>query len=481
MGFRYDPLQSRCPYHLGNGFGPPIYHKLYEVWGDLNAKDLAWFEGQVPDLECHIKRLTERMEKCDNAVHDEGVLSNAISLALSELVPIISKALGGREWNVLHQYFTGDKSRYRVDIAVLDRQRDTVHAIVEVKWNSSEFPESEATAYSRCFFIDESNPHNWLPVFAISKIHMALGVAFDGIADRWVYSEISRNSYPLKIDLLAYMKFVWFIVVSAGLHAEYGGEKFGRSELRDKSGNLMISNPIVIGRRVLLGLNEKKVLKLYANRREADKALANQIVMQTILGVKTLAKVHDGCCAGGICAIVDDYIKHTEVVTFEHMKNLAKQVDKLFKAGYVHGDLRLPNILFLDDGCVRLIDFDWSGSIDAAHFPVCPNIELFKTHSKSKVSSVGRIAYNFDWCCLADLLECISCPDAVDAALAMNVDGIIAALSETEKERKQCTNLFPPSAARQVQVLDLSCIGITFYRKATKKRTGSESASASST
>ncbi|KIM52792.1 hypothetical protein SCLCIDRAFT_63065, partial [Scleroderma citrinum Foug A] len=37
--------------------------------------------------------------------------------------------------------------------------------------------------------------------------------------------------------------------------------------------------------------------------------------------------------------------------------------------GFVHGDLRDANILSGDDGCVKLVDFDWGGRDGEVSYP----------------------------------------------------------------------------------------------------------------
>ena len=41
----------------------------------------------------------------------------------------------------------------------------------------------------------------------------------------------------------------------------------------------------------------------------------------------------------------------------------------LHSNGFVHGDLRPPNILTLEDGTVRILDFDWAGHAGVVKYP----------------------------------------------------------------------------------------------------------------
>ena len=48
----------------------------------------------------------------------------------------------------------------------------------------------------------------------------------------------------------------------------------------------------------------------------------------------------------------------------------------LHERGYVHGDIRRPNILIGADNAVKLVDFDWAGKIREARYPPHVNLNL---------------------------------------------------------------------------------------------------------
>ena len=56
-----------------------------------------------------------------------------------------------------------------------------------------------------------------------------------------------------------------------------------------------------------------------------------------------------------------------------HIDQLRTAVDALHVAGYVHGDLRGPNLLIAKDG-LKLIDFDWCGKAGEARYPADINV-----------------------------------------------------------------------------------------------------------
>ncbi len=97
-----------------------------------------------------------------------------------------------------------------------------------------------------------------------------------------------------------------------------------------------------------------------------------------------------------MCAVRDDFFRETLVITPAHLISLTQQVDKLCKAGLIHCDLRLSNILFLNDGVVKLIDFEWRGKYKEASFPYDVNIMAFGNFSSSFVVVGELIPSDFD-------------------------------------------------------------------------------------
>ena len=56
-------------------------------------------------------------------------------------------------------------------------------------------------------------------------------------------------------------------------------------------------------------------------------------------------------------------------------KKLLNALQKAHQDGFVHGDLRPPNIIITSNG-PQIIDFDWGGKIGIAHYPVDINPEV---------------------------------------------------------------------------------------------------------
>jgi hypothetical protein len=496
-GFSLTNAQS--PYLLGNGIGPKIYHDMYEKWNHIETKTSEWFEETSPGLKAEVKKLIERMQSCDRSKHDEGVMSSKISIAIQRILPKIltttqaqaaptsvtaagakpppaaaaSTAVAAAEdkrkendfgFSVIHQLYVPDKSKYRADVAIVDGELDTVHSIIEVKWTYDGFPESEATAYARCFKQYGVNPHRWLPVFLLAKDCLKVGVSFDGIHGRWAYSEIYNGA----TGLLPLMKFFCFFVYSAQAHRAYKdpGEEFA---LVDNVGSVIICSPTVIGNRVLRDKGGKKTMKFYANRTDAEDALARQQDMYAALEIRTNIKLHYGF---NICVLVDDFIQNSSNVTYNHLINLAKTVDKLFRNERVHGDLRLPNILFGPDDTIHIIDFDWAGPSGSCCFPPNVKVDAFGSYAKRFIASGTTIPAGFDWTCLADILEHTCRPDAVRAALAQDLTLVCASLSSftADDESSLRKNMFPQY--QEVPMLNLFQIGIGYYSSSTKSSSG---------
>jgi serine/threonine protein kinase len=63
-------------------------------------------------------------------------------------------------------------------------------------------------------------------------------------------------------------------------------------------------------------------------------------------------------------------------LTQQGLKDVCHALDLLHRAGYVFGDLRLANILNLQDGHATLVDFDWSGPVEKVFYPMGLNKEI---------------------------------------------------------------------------------------------------------
>ena len=478
----FSSKDKRCPYLLGNGIGPAIYQKLYQEWNDINTKDGALFESGIME---QVKKMICEMQAYVPEKHAEGVLSCQVSMSLQCLIPMISATTN---WNAVHQYYVLDKTNYHVDIAMVEREKRTLHSLIEIKWVDGHFPESEGTAYAQCLNVCGSNPHRWLPVFTLSKHRMKFGVAFDGIDNRWVFSEIFDETWSCKSstnEVLCLVKFITFLVRSTEVHFAYS-DSGAPCNLVNGSGEVIAKTPSAIGNRVLLDKIERKVLKLYANREDASAALSKQNMMQSVLESRTHPVMHVGCCSNGICVLVDDFIRSEKRITLSHLIDLVSKVDKLYKKGLVHGDLRLPNIIFGSGGVTYLIDFDWSGEGDTTCFPKHVNREAFGFHSQRYVVGGSRIPSQFDWLCLADLMKYIGLPSVESEALEQNLEGVLDALSslseDEERKLKEASSSILSQAMLE-RILDLSSIGLTYYNKAHDskgKRRKSEGDSSSS-
>lgn len=63
----------------------------------------------------------------------------------------------------------------------------------------------------------------------------------------------------------------------------------------------------------------------------------------------------------------------TQLTQSRWVTDLQELVAKFHDQGFVHGDLRDANILSGDDGCVKLVDFDWGGRDGEVSYPT-PNL-----------------------------------------------------------------------------------------------------------
>ncbi|KAF8999404.1 hypothetical protein BDQ17DRAFT_1500273 [Cyathus striatus] len=93
---------------------------------------------------------------------------------------------------------------------------------------------------------------------------------------------------------------------------------------------------------------------------------------------------------GGWYAVAMQYIAHGVPLIQQSRKLIPRHFEKwkgdleelvanFHEQGYVHGDLRNVNIICGDDGCVKLIDFDWGGWEGEVSYPdICLDLELIE-------------------------------------------------------------------------------------------------------
>jgi len=75
------------------------------------------------------------------------------------------------------------------------------------------------------------------------------------------------------------------------------------------------------------------------------------------------------------------------------MEELWKAVKTLHDAGYVHGDIRRPNIMITTEG-LKLIDFDWCGEVGTAKYPADIFMDPVRNGWHHGVSRGGLIERN---------------------------------------------------------------------------------------
>jgi serine/threonine protein kinase len=138
------------------------------------------------------------------------------------------------------------------------------------------------------------------------------------------------------------------------------------------------------------------------------------------------------CCAGQAHILVPK-------ISIEHLKCLTKMVSSLCRGGLVHGDLRLPNIIFCEDGKITLIDFEWAGPAETAKFPNDVNREAFGKRAQQLICSSGSIPLAFDWRCLADIFECFESYPLVHAACICDETAVLAKL-DAERDNSLALN-----------------------------------------
>jgi hypothetical protein len=74
------------------------------------------------------------------------------------------------------------------------------------------------------------------------------------------------------------------------------------------------------------------------------------------------------------------------------------------------------------------IDFDWSGVLGDVFLPAAVQLDSFGLRARPPVGPMVNIDPDFDWVCLADILDSLVFHTAAEAAAMMNADSEISQL-----------------------------------------------------
>ena len=111
--------------------------------------------------------------------------------------------------------------------------------------------------------------------------------------------------------------------------------------------------------------------------------------------------------AGNYHCLTYDYIKGTNVRSdLRQFYNILCALDNLHTAGYVHGDVRLENMIFAEGNEGYLIDYDFARK-EGEHYPYNYNTELevrHKTASPSQPMLKYHDRYSLSLCILNSLI-----------------------------------------------------------------------------
>jgi hypothetical protein len=95
--------------------GPTCYNSLFELWKEVQTKDLAWFQTNAPNATEITLSLLRRMRDVDNDQHHEGFLSTKIACAYQRLIPLLDAGVI-EPFDLTHQVYIPNKSSVHVDV-----------------------------------------------------------------------------------------------------------------------------------------------------------------------------------------------------------------------------------------------------------------------------------------------------------------------------------------------------------------------------
>jgi hypothetical protein len=451
-GFIVDDEAS--PLLFGTGFGSKMYGELFDMWAKISVMTGDDFSKQ--EVDCS-QKLISRLQKCASSDLHEGVLSGLVCCILQDLCRLMEAADGKHHHCVSHQTYIPGAGAASADVTITDMDTDvtSVLSLLAIKWDYSVdfFPESQACAYAAMFRFASAIPGSCLPVFVLTKSHYQFGVASPLIGGRWCYSEIFefRTAHGFQeTDAVQLLRFAKIFKESAVISKSSSRERDTPIYDSDNKKYTVLS---VIGARVLKiqecdGSEEKRdmILKLYPNLAEAKIALEKQLQVEKVLKYESTVRLIKGRGFEntGMCALIDNFYPIASKITVKHMQGLVAQIDTLQRHKMLHGDLRLPNILFMNDGVVRLIDFDWSGIIGMVHFPAMVNSDAFEAPAQSLVLGGRRIVAEFDWKCLTVIFSRLG-KDRITVATKFGDQQLISSelASHFSADENLCFLLYP--------------------------------------
>jgi len=125
-------------------------------------------------------------------------------------------------------------------------------------------------------------------------------------------------------------------------------------------------------------------------------------------------------------------------------KDLRRLISEFHNRGLVHGDLRDANIISGDDGCMKIVDFDWGGKDGEVSYPT-PNLNPDLTKGRS--SEGLRITK-------ADGLRILSDTLTTTSAACVNLSSPATALNLQSKTPKHINldPIFTPSKRQQQRI-----------------------------
>ena len=121
-------------------------------------------------------------------------------------------------------------------------------------------------------------------------------------------------------------------------------------------------------------------------------------VHQTLADCNLAPDIYAHMAVGAMIMVIMEYSEGEwwpEHPSAQQKKNLQAIAAKLESTGFVHGDLRTPNILVQGDS-VLVVDFDWAGRQGAAKYPI--HLSQEETwHPDACVGCAIEHSHDFSW------------------------------------------------------------------------------------
>mmetsp|Transcript_16732 Transcript_16732/g.33460 ORF Transcript_16732/g.33460 Transcript_16732/m.33460 type:complete len:462 (-) Transcript_16732:114-1499(-) len=342
------------------GVGPEAGRRLAEIHANSVPSSDATAEDEVVVF---FKSAIESSEPPEQEI----LFSAVLCAKLENLLQTKYKA----DVHVLHQAPTGPRGT--ADIVFVDKDTLMYRVVGEMKLlhDGKRFPEAQLARYAMLRVQVTKGTETWFPVFEIDSSGFRVGVAFKCELGKREWAHFAVATEDLSGRSLA--KVVTTLLAAVQLHRHHDSEPTFANLSGTNLGSpvqIPLKNSWVHGRVFASEWNNTPVaVKWIADADRAKLWMELAHVYSPLLEAQVVE-------AGTGCALIVTKWHEPSAASTEAVQDLVATIKQMHADGYVHGDIRLPNVAFTGNRAV-LLDFDWSGRDGEVRFPSRLNPEVY--------------------------------------------------------------------------------------------------------